>query len=126
MSWDEVENIPKQRLASDYGETFKATVLSMTKAEGRTGPQIKVELVEVGTNKTFTTVYKIPKALTGKGQLDLLLSQLNKLGLHLKEMQGKTFEWKKMSLKELDPKTTMTGFDRHYPVKLLDQTKLKK
>lgn len=118
--FEEIANLKAQKLSSDMGPSFIATVLSATKTTREDGKErLKLELQDKD-GATFSTTYNIPKALTGKGQMDVLIQQCGKLNLHLADMIGKTFEWRVIKLPG-----AMTGFDRHYPTKLIEQKKLK-
>ena len=118
MSLDkELESIPKQTLASDLPDKITAKCLSIAKAL-KTGtyagaPILKAELLlEDGTK--FSTTYRIPKARTGKSQLEKLESELEKMHLRISDMPGKTFVWQRMQLE-----SSVKGNDRHYPIKVV-------
>jgi len=118
--FNEIEDLKTTKLASDMGASFTATVLAAskhTREDGRVN--LKLEL-QTPDGATFTTTYRIPKARTGKGQLDILLQHVEKLGLKLNEIVGKTFEWK-----QIDLPGSVKGNPRHYPVKIVGQKKLK-
>lgn len=120
---DEISKIPQQKLASDMPDTFNATVLSMTrdvkKGQFAGSPIVKLEL-QLEDGEKFTTSYRIPKAWTGKGQLDRLISNLKNLGVELNQIVGKTFQWKREELSG-----AVKGNERHYPVRLLKPAKPK-
>lgn len=115
--FEEIENIPKQVLGSDLEDKIQAKLLSITKTSKKGQyagtPLIKIEL-QLPDNTTFSTTYRIPKALTGKSQLELLQVHFKQLGLTPKEAIGKTFQWQR---KELPG--SVKGNPRHYPVKLV-------
>jgi hypothetical protein len=114
---DELDNIPTQKLASEMPDKFTATVISVTRTV-KTGqyagkPILKLEL-KTQDGISFSTVYNIPKALTGKGQYDKLLEHLKNLKLTVKGMEGKNFMWEREDLEG-----SMKGHMRHYPIKLV-------
>lgn len=111
--FDEIKGIRTRKLASDMPETFTATVISVSKHKGEYGPSLNLEL-QTEEGETVNITYRIPKALTGKGQLDRLLNSLEELGVPVEKIQGKTFEWQRMELPG-----AMKGNPRHYPVRLV-------
>jgi len=118
MSMDEeVGKIPQQNLASDMPDTFTATVVKayrdVKKGQFAGAPIIKLDLV-LENGETFTTSYRVPKAWTGKGQMDKLMNNLKGLGLTLDSMAGKTFMWKREELGG-----SVKGNERHYPIKVV-------
>jgi hypothetical protein len=120
---EEIGKIPTQKLASDMPDEFTATVLKMTrdvkKGTYAGAPILKLDL-QLENGEVFSTSYRIPKAWTGKGQLDRLLEHLKKLNLDLKEIVGKTFNWKREALEG-----NVQGNQRHYPISIKGQKKLK-
>jgi flagellar capping protein FliD len=109
----EIKELTKQKFASDMPDKITATVTSIDKHQDRFGNSLKLGLqAKDGTSLNIS--YRIPKSLTGKGQLDQLLNSLNKIGVSIEEMQGKTFEWQRMELSG-----TMKGHPRHYPLRLV-------
>ena len=124
MSLDEeISKIPQQKLASDLPDTFNAQVISMArdvkKGQYQGTPIIKLEL-QLEDGQKFTTSYRIPKAWTGKGQLDRLMANLKGLGVELKDIVGKNFAWKREELSG-----AVKGNERHYPIRLLKPQKPK-
>ncbi len=121
---DEIGKIPKQKLASDMLDTFTATVLKLTrdvkKGQYAGAPLLKLDL-QLANGETFTTSYRIPKAWTGKGQMDRLLEHVKKLNLKLSEIVGKTFTWQREALEG-----NVQGNQRHYPISIVGQKKLAK
>jgi hypothetical protein len=118
MSMDEeIGKIPQQKLASDMPDTFRATVAKIykdvKKGQFAGAPIIKLDLV-LENGEAFTTSYRVPKAWTGKGQLDRLMTNLKDMGLTLDAMTGKTFDWKREELSG-----SVKGNERHYPIKLV-------
>ena len=111
--FDEIRGVKRQKLASDMAKTFTATVLAASKHKGEYGSSLKLEL-QTEDGVTFSTTYRIPKALTGKGQLDLLLLNLQDMKVPLEEITGKTFMWQLIELPG-----SVKGNPRHYPVKLV-------
>jgi hypothetical protein len=120
--FDQIKGVKQQVLLSDLPATVTATVMAASKTEKKGAyagaPLLKIELC-TDDNTTFSITYRIPKALTGKGQLDTLLSQLTKLKVKPEEIIGKRFEWQRITLEG-----AVQGNDRFYPVKLLGQKKL--
>lgn len=120
--FDKISGISQTILSSDMPETFIGTVLSATQSE-KTGayagaPTLKIE-VKTDDDKTFSINYRIPKAFTGKGQLDKFIEQMAKLKLQPSEVVGKKFEWKRMKLEG-----SIQGNDRFYPIRVVGQKKL--
>ena len=120
--FDKIKDIQQTVLASDMPETFIGTVLSATQ-DVKTGayagaPILKLE-IQTEDGKKFSIGYRIPKAFTGKGQLDMLIEQMAKLKVDLKEVVGKKFEWKRLKLSG-----GVQGNDRFYPVRVVGQKKL--
>ena len=115
--FDEIGKIGKVKLASDMGEKFIATVIKIerdvTKGTVAGAPVLKFTL-QTEDGEKFTTTYRIPKAMTGKGQLDLLQESALKLGIEIKDMVGKKFVWQTKSLAG-----GVRGNDRHYPIRLV-------
>lgn len=120
---DEIGKIKPQKLASDMPDTFTATVKTMTrdvkKGQFAGAPLLKLEL-ELDNGETFTTSYRIPKAWTGKGQLDIFMEHIKGFKLELPQIVGKTFEWKREPLGG-----SIQGNPRHYPVKLISPKRTK-
>ena len=115
--FDEILSIPTQQLISDMQDKFIATVKSVSQIQGNYGKSLKLELL-TKDNRWINVMYRIPKAWTGKGQLDKLMASLNKLDLPLEEIEDKTFEWQRMELAG-----TMKGNPRHYPIRLVTEGK---
>jgi hypothetical protein len=120
--FNKIKDIPQTVLTSDLPNTFIATVLSATQTV-KTGayagaPLLKLEL-KTDDNNTFSISYRIPKAFTGKGQLDLFIVQMKKLKLEPSECVGKKFEWQRIELEG-----AVSGNARFYPIKLIGQKKL--
>src|SRR3990170_2978215 len=120
--FDNIKGVPQTTLLNDLPDTFTATVLSATQTV-KTGayagaPILKLEL-KTDDNKTFSVTYRIPKAFTGKGQLDMFINQMAKLKLEPKDIIGKKFEWQRMKLEG-----SVAGNDRFYPIKLVGQKNL--
>lgn len=120
---EEIDKIPQQKLASDMPDTFNALVVKMTrdvkKGQYAGRPLLKLELA-LDNGETFTTSYSIPKAWTGKGQLDTLMRYLKGMGLDLAGIEGKTFAWKREELSG-----SVKGNPRHYPTRQLKPQKAK-
>ena len=115
--FDDIRSIPTQQLISDMQDTFIATAKSVSQIQGTYGKSLKLELL-TKDNRSINVMYRIPKAWTGKGQLDQLIASLNKLNLPLDEIVNKTFEWQRMELAG-----TMKGNPRHYPIRLATEAK---
>jgi hypothetical protein len=111
--FDEINQLTKQKLASDMPKSIVATVVSIGESQSAFGKNLKLGL-QTQDEISFFSTYRIPKALTGKGQLVQLLDCLKKIGLSIDDIQGKTFEWQRMELSG-----TMKGNPRHYPVQLV-------
>jgi hypothetical protein len=111
--FDEINRLTKQKLASEMPKSIIATVISIGESQGAFGKNLKLGL-ETQDGVSFFSTYRIPKALTGKGQLTQLLNSLKKIDIPLEKIQGKTFEWQRMELSG-----TMKGNPRHYPVRLV-------
>jgi hypothetical protein len=120
--FDKIRDVPQTVLSSDMPDTFIATVLAATQSV-KTGayagaPILKIELL-TDDGKTFSISYRIPKAFTGKGQLDMFINCMAKLKLDAKDCIGKKFEWKRIELEG-----SVQGNARFYPIKLVGQKKL--
>jgi hypothetical protein len=120
--FDKIKGVPQTVLSSDMPNRFIGTVLAATQSE-KTGayagaPLLKIE-VKTEDGKTFSISYRIPKAFTGKGQLDKFIEQMAKLKLQPSEIEGKKFEWERMKLDG-----AVSGNDRFYPIRLVGQKKL--
>lgn len=116
---DEIDKIPETKLSSDMPDTITAILGSVRKGvkQGEYGgaPLLKCELI-LDDNSTYTVSYRIPKALTGKGQLDKLMATLDALGLTLKTAIGLKFKWQKQKLDG-----SIQGYERYYPVKQIKE-----
>jgi len=115
--FDDIKGITSRKLASDMPNKFIAKVTSASKHTGTYGKNLKLEL-RTEDDITFNITYRIPKALTGKGQLDQLLASLSKLEIPIETIQGKTFEWQRIDLAG-----TVKGNPRHYPIRLVTKEK---
>ena len=115
--FDEIKGITSRKLASDMPDKFIAKVTSASKHTSTYGNNLKLEL-QTEDDVTFNITYRIPKALTGKGQLDQLLASLSKLEIPIETIQGKTFEWQRIDLSG-----TVKGNPRHYPIRLVAKGK---
>lgn len=117
--FDEINKITDQQLSSDLPDEIIATITKVEKTV-KTGqyagaPQLKVTL-KLDDGSITSTIYRIPKSWTGKGQLDMLKKQLAALGLKLAQMEGKTFHWKRIELTG-----SVKGNARHYPVRRFEE-----
>jgi len=115
--FDEILSIPKQQHISDMQDKFIATVKSVSQIQGQYGKSLKLDLLTID-NRSLNVMYRIPKAWTGKGQLDQLMASLKQLNLPLEEIENKTFEWQRIELAG-----TMKGNPRHYPIRLVTKGK---
>ena len=106
----DIRGIAQRKLASDMPETFEATVIAATRREGAYGPYLQLELQN--DDVLSSASYRIPKALTGTGQMDRLLASLDALEVPIDDIIGVTFEWQRQALTG-----PMKGNPRHYPVK---------
>lgn len=117
--WEEIEGIAQQKLASELGNEFVGTVAQVVrdvkKGEFAGSPILKFTILTEEEEEVITS-YRIPKAWTGRGQMDLLKSQCEKLEISIKDMLGKKFRWERMNLEG-----GMQGNARHYPVEILAQ-----
>lgn len=110
----DIESIPKQALASDLPDEFVGTVEEIVRVQTGYGPSLKFTIVTEDNKKTVTT-YRIPKMLTGKGQLDQLIAQLKKMKIkQIADMKGKKFRWRRMELPG-----SVKGNARHYPIEVV-------
>jgi len=116
--FDDIGKIETQLLSSELPSEIVATVTSAfedVKKGQYPGPVLKLILrLEDGTDTI--TVYNIPKAWTGKGQMDTLKASMEKLGLGLKDLVGKKFRWERQELTG-----PMKGNPRHYPVEVIEE-----
>jgi hypothetical protein len=115
--FDEIRGISTWKLVSDMPDAFTATVQAVSKIQGTYGTSLKLEL-QTDDNISINVSYRIPRVLTGKGQLDQLLTSLKQLDVPLDEIEGKTFEWQRQELAG-----TMKGNPRHYPIRLVTKGK---
>jgi len=120
--FDKIKDVPQTILSSDMPDTFFASVIATTQSV-KTGayagaPTLKLELI-TDDKKTFSISYRIPKAFTGKGQLDKFIDQMAKLKMEPKDIIGKRFEWQRMKLEG-----AVAGNDRFYPIKVVGQKKI--
>lgn len=117
MSIDElISGIPEQIGFDDVPNEFAGTVTKIEKTEKKNEyagtPQLSVTIQIEGIG-AFVTTYRIPKAMTGRGQLDKLLENLKALKINsVSQMQGKTFKWVKTAIEMGNP--------RHYPTILIE------
>ena len=98
-------------------DIFVATVSHVTEKNNKSNrPTVQVDLV-MADNSAAVISYSKPRVLTGNSQLDLLFSQLAKLGLPMDTdaLTGKTFKWQRQILPG-----SMKGFARHYPIEIVD------
>lgn len=115
--FDELNKVKNQTLSSELPDKITATVIKASKTvktgkyEGTPMLQLILRLKD-GTETS--TNYRIPKAWTGKGQMDILINSLKKLKIDIKDIEGKTFEWERMELEG-----SVKGNARHYPVKVI-------
>jgi len=104
-------------------DMFIATVTEMERDVKRGqfagAPLLKLSLA-LESGETFTTSYRIPKAWTGKGQMDIFMEHLKNLGVKLSEIEGKQFQWKREPLIG-----SIQGNPRHYPIRLVKTGKMK-
>lgn len=120
--YDEIGGIKVVKLASDFPDEITATITAIGKDSKKQGigagsPVLKIMLDVNG--EELTTIFRIPKAWTGKGQLDRLVEAFKKLGYPKigGELLGKTFLWKRQELEG-----SVKGNARHYPIKEIATT----
>lgn len=114
-----LDTIPIQVQLDKVPSEFDGTVTEIKVGKSQSGnPKLAVSVnaTWVENNKPIsaglTLGYKIPKALTGKGQFDKLIIHLKKLGISdTDDMKGRTFHFTRENLDG-----TMQGNPRHYPV----------
>ena len=117
MSIDDlIKDIPTQPSFDDIPDSFegKVTKLETTaKKQGTDAGKKQISItIEIKDFGAFTTSYRIPKTMTGNGQLDELLNSLAMLDLSkVSDMLNKTFKWERKSIGMGNP--------RHYPVLLV-------
>ena len=110
----EIKNLKTGKLASEMPDSFTAKVVSGSKHQNEYGSSLRLAL-QTKDGEQFSVSYRIPKALTGKGQMDRLLNSLERLGISIEEIEGKTFVWKRMQLTG-----SMKGNPRHYPIQFVE------
>ena len=120
--FDKIKDVKPTIMSSDLPEKVNAQVLAASQTEKKGSyagtPMLKLEL-QTDDGVTFSVNYRIPKAFTGKGQLDMFLNQCAKLKIEPAEIVGKRFEWQRLELEG-----SVSGNPRFYPTKLLGQKKL--
>lgn len=122
--------IPSNLLPSTYEGRIESIDESLTK-EGGQSIRINVAII---TPKKFQgeltmIMIRIPKALTGAGQGDMLLKFIRKMGYTNTDMLiGNDYVFERHSLKELAKETgrripaSFTEHPRHYPVRPIPVT----
>jgi hypothetical protein len=120
--FDTIKDVQKTIMSSDLPNKIIATCLAASQSEKKGTyagtPMLKLDLL-TDDKILFSICYRIPKAFTGKGQLDKFLDCMTKLKLKPDEVIGKRFEWQKIKLEG-----GVSGNDRFYPTKLLGQKAL--
>jgi len=121
--FEEIDDIKPQRLSSELPDQIEATVVSITRDTKKSGtgagsPMLKFTLDVDG--ETVTTSFRIPKALTGKGQYDKLKASFEEIGYKRisEAIIGKKFLWERAALSG-----AVKGNARHYPIKELKTRK---
>ena len=119
--FEEIKGIRKMLLTSELPDEITAKIIDAVKVEKQKqyGTQYNLQLTlqltkmgDVFESREVTTSYRIPKAKTGKGQLDMLIAHFKTLKVDMdKALIGQTFKWKR---KELEG--SMKGKPRHYPI----------
>ena len=119
MSYDDlISGIPTQLDFAEIPDSFSGTVIKIEKTAKKNGeykgqPQLTITIQIENLETPFVTTYRIPKAMTGRGQMDKLLKALKTLKIpKISEMQGKKFKWVKAEIEMGNP--------RHYPTELID------
>lgn len=121
--------VPSNLLPSTYEGIVESIDESVPTKEGGRSLRFNIELItpEKFKGELTTIMIRIPKALTGMGQGDMLLSYMKKLGYTDTEaLVGNAYVFEKHSLKELMQSTgrripaSFTEYPRHYPVRALE------
>lgn len=121
--------IPSNLLPSTYEGIVESIDEKLTKEGGRS-LHINVELItpEKFKGELSVIMIRIPKALTGTGQGDMLLKYMKAMGYTDTEaLIGNAYVFEKHSLKELAKSTgrripaSFTEHPRHYPVRGIEQ-----
>ena len=121
--------LPSNLLPSTY-EGIVSSIDEKPTKEGGRSLHITVELVTPEKYKGELTVImiRLPKALTGMGQGDLLLKYMRAMGYTNTDMLlNNAYVFEKHSLKELMKSTgrnipaSFTEHPRHYPVRAIEQ-----
>ncbi len=117
--FDEMDTIETRQLSSDLPDEVVGTVTSAFRdvKKGQFGgdPIFKL-IVKLEDGSETIMSYNIPKAWTGKGQMDVLKASMEALDLTLRDLPGGTFRWAR---KELPG--AMKGNPRHYPVEVIKE-----
>ncbi len=109
-------------------EGGKSVILDVTitsNTEIRTFKEGK-ENIENVSGKPTNIMYRIPKALTGKGQGDILFDSMDRCNIKdTKQLVNKEYNFQRISLRSVNPKLPATFMEnaRHYPVSIV-QAKL--
>jgi hypothetical protein len=113
------DEVPTQLSADMAPDDFIGKVVSVEdeKVNTKGQPVINVTTQFVGgklDGENFIVSYKRSKALTGKGQLDLLFDTMAKLDMNdTQQLKGNIFHWKRLKI------AGGMGNARHYPVEEL-------
>ena len=115
--FDEMDTIETRTLSSDLPDEFIGTVTSVFKDAKKgqfAGTPVLKLVLKLEDGEETITVYNIPKAWTGRGQMDILKASLKDLNLELRDLPGNTFRWKRQDLPG-----AMKGNARHYPTEII-------
>jgi len=127
---DLIKKIIPSNLLPDTYEGIVDSIDEKPTKEGGRSLHITVEMITPEKYKGELTVImiRLPKALTGMGQGDLLLQYMRKLGYtNTDSLIGNAYVFEKHSLKELMKSTgrripaSFTEHPRHYPVRGIEQ-----
>lgn len=111
-----VKKVEEQR-TKEGGRSLEITILVKSPASIKNKEGNTVQALDRNT----MVMYRLPKALTGRGQGDMLLKFMHDIGYEdTDDLIDKEFVWERHTLADLGS-TLPAGFNpnpRHYPVKL--------
>ena len=114
-----LDAIPVQISLDKLPDEFTGSVTEVKEGKSTSGNPKLVVSVNAEKLGNVTLGYKIPKALTGKGQFDKLIEHLKALKMNdTNDLVGRAFRFKKENLSG-----TMQGNPRHYPIEEVKTTK---
>ena len=107
-----LDSIPVQVSLDQVPPEFIGTVTQETEGVTKQGGKKLSWAVTMSNGSKINLGWKVPKALTGKGQFDLLIKHLTELKIvDTKDAVGRTFRFKREALTG-----PMQGNPRHYPI----------